>query len=194
MPRLPITSAQGQGPYLFLVNSLASVQSAPPIEKCSAKPTAFGVATNPSCIHSGGSLVRWIDPTHLHSRYEDANVGFRFTNRTSTVEPSGPELKAFEHTFVAGATSVIPRVPPTIEEKYPHGGQLVQALRRFFLTPSAVFSGEQTERERLFHQNMTGRSRHRIVDSSNLGFPRRNVKCAYFERADSVFSRCTETS
>ena len=84
----------GTGALSFLVNSLASVQSAPPIEKCSAKPTAFGVATNPSCIHSGGSLVRWIDPTRLHSRYEDANVGFRFTNRTSTVEPSGPELKA----------------------------------------------------------------------------------------------------
>jgi len=37
------------------------------------------------------------------ARYEDANVGFRFTNRTSTVEPSGPELKAFEQTFLAGA-------------------------------------------------------------------------------------------
>jgi len=154
-------------------------------------------------------------------------VGFRFTNRTSTVEPSGPELKAFEQTFVAGATSVIPRVPPTIEQKCPRGGQLVQDLRRPFLIPSAVFSGEQTERERLFHQNMTGRSRHRIVDSSNFfflfrpntgctpsAFERReplkslqfrlvilrpdfsdwNVKCAYFERADSVFSRCTETA
>src|SRR5947208_11867523 len=34
-----------------------------PIEKCSAKTITSGIVTNPNCIHSGVSLVRWIDLT-----------------------------------------------------------------------------------------------------------------------------------
>jgi hypothetical protein len=69
-----------------------------PVEKCSAKPTVFGVVTNPNRIHSVFSL------------------------------------------------------------------------------------GQQTERERLFHQNITGRSRQRIVDSPNLGFLGRGDRS--YARAD----------
>jgi hypothetical protein len=68
------------------------------------------------------------------------------------------------------AETAIPRVPPTSGQKRPHHAQLVQELRHVCLTSSAWFAGQQTERELLFHQNMTGRSRHRIVDSPNLGF------------------------
>jgi hypothetical protein len=37
-----------------------------------------------------------------------------------------------------------------------------------FIHGASPVDKAQTERERLFHQNMTGRSRHRIVHSPNL--------------------------
>jgi hypothetical protein len=75
-----------RGPWLLPEFPGECFQSPLPVVKCSAKPTVFGVVTDPNRIHSGVSL------------------------------------------------------------------------------------GQQTERKRLFHQNMTRRSRYGIVGSPNLGF------------------------
>ena len=87
-PRLS-TSARTSGRAFLPGFPRRSWQSRLPVEKCSAKTTVSGVATNPDRVHSGVSL------------------------------------------------------------------------------------GQGTERERLFHQNMTGMSRHRGMDSPSLGFVRR---------------------
>jgi hypothetical protein len=151
----------GTGALPFFVDFPGECSQSPlPIEKCSAKPAAFGVVTNPNRIHSGVSLARWIDLTWLHSQYEDANLAMKFRNRTSTVQPRGPQG---QHHYGGLVSPTLPDNPPRDSEE----------RTTCVASPSEcfpLFTRQPTERKRAFHQNMTGGSRHRIVDSPNLGF------------------------